>query len=747
MKRRQFLKGALYGTGGTLIALGGFGTLTKLDPRQAVAAGKDSEGTVYSSCEMCRNQCPVAVRIKNGKVVKVDGNPNDAAFGGVLCARGNAAPSLLYDPQRIKKPMLRTGERGEGKFKEVSWDEAYTYIAEKLKVIQQQYGGEAVAFTSRKGPHDWFFRTIAKAIGSPNQFSHEATCPLTRSVALDTTFGTEGISPDYGNAKYLIVIGRNYFEGIHVAQAKGVAKAISNGAKLVVLDPRFSVTASKGEWLPIKGASDLAFVMAMANVLIAEELYDKEFIAQYTAGFDKWAEEVKDKTPDWAEKETGISKDTILQVTREFAKAKPNAMVEFGWRTALTPNDYQLRRAIMIVNMMIGAFEVPGGYYQVKAAASLKGFPELAGLAKPLGAVKQPPFPKPKKERIDGAGVKGTPRQITPVYDGAVGQVTESIVTGKPYPIKAWMVHRFNPVISIPETAKTLAAIKKLDFIVTCDVYMSDTAYYSDVVLPECTYLERTEQVFDMSGLTPKYILRQKAIDPVYPDTKPHWQIYKELGEKMGLGQYFPYKDIDDFVNQQLTPAGLTVNQFKEKGLWTPPGMKPFYVRGADPKAPLTLLGTKSKKIEIFSAEVEEATGEGVPVYKQHPQPEDGKFRFVQGKVAVHTNAATHNVPALNELMPSNTLWINKSSAGKLGLKDGDDIIVTTGKYTQKGRAKLTEGIRPDTVFSYHGFGRISPELKRAFGKGINDNELLPDELGVVGNSVTSMTFVTLRKA
>ncbi|MDI6813035.1 MAG: molybdopterin dinucleotide binding domain-containing protein, partial [Desulfitobacteriaceae bacterium] len=320
-------------------------------------------------------------------------------------------------------------------------------------------------------------------------------------------------------------------------------------------------------------------------------------------------------------------------------------------------------------------------------------------------------------------------------------------LTGKPYPIKAWLVHRFNPVIGIPETEKTIAAIKKLDLIVTCDVYMTDTAYYSDVVLPECTYLERTEQVYDMSGLTPKYVLRQKAVDLVYPDTKPAWQIYKELGEKMGYGKYFPYKDINDFVSQQLTQAGLTVDVFKEKGLWTPPGMKPFYVRGTDPKAELALLATKSKKIDIFSDEVQEATGEGIPVYKQHPQPGEGQFRFVQGKVAVHTNDGTHNVPVLNELMPTNTLWINVASAKKLGIHDGDNIIVVAGKYEHKGQAKLTEGIRPDTVFCYHGFGRISPELKRAYGKGINDNKLISDDLGVVGNSVSSMTFVTLRKA
>ena len=746
MNRRQFLKGGLLATGGAFVALNGLGTFLKMGSHPLMAAGESK--LVFSSCEMCRNQCPVAVKVQDGKVVKVDGNPNDSAFGGVICARGQSAPTLLYDPQRLKKPMIRTGERGDGKFKEVSWNEAYQYIADKLKDVQTKYGSESVVFTSRKGPHDVFFRTIAAGIGSPNTFSHESTCPLTRSFALESTFGTSAMGADYGNTKYLISIGRNWFEGIHVAQTRAVMKAVSNGAKLVVLDPRFSVAASKGEWLPVKGASDLAFVMAMANVMIAENLYDKDFIARYTEGFDKWADAVKDKTPAWAEKETGIAKDTIVRITREFAKAKPHAMIDYGWRTALTPNDHQLRRAIMIVNMMNGAFEVPGGYFVNKSAPLLKKFPAQAGYAQILGSVKTPPFPKPAKGRIDGAGVKGTPGQLIIAADGAIDKIPEAILNGQPYPVKAWMVHRFNPVISMPESERVLAAIKKLDLIVTCDLYMTDTAYYSDVVLPECTYLERYEQVYDMSGLTPKYVLRQPAVPLVYPDTKPGWQIYKELGEKMGLGQYFPFRDMEEYLNRQLAPAGLTLTQLKEKGVWTPPGMKPFYVRGTDPAAPIdNILNTATKKINIFSEEIEEITNQGVPEYEQHPQPTEGKFRFLQGKAAVHTNAGTHNVPVLNELMPTNTLWINAASAGKLGIKDGDDIIISNGKYDHKGKAKVTEGIRPDSVFCYHGFGRISPELKRAYGKGINDNKLVLSGIGVVGNTLESMAFVSVKKA
>ncbi|MDA8229491.1 MAG: thiosulfate reductase PhsA [Desulfitobacterium hafniense] len=747
MRRRQFLKGALYGTG-SMIALGGCGSLTKVD-QKTLAANQIAEKTVYSTCEMCTSRCTMAAKVRDGKVIKIEGNPNDSSTAGTVCARGSAGVSLLYDPQRIKKPMIRTGERGTGKFKEVSWDEAYTFIADKVTQIQQNYGPEAIAFASRINPQDAFFRQIAKAIGSPNTFSHEATCPMTKTTALEMTFGNPWIAADYGNAKYIITSGRNFFEGIHVSMVKGVMKAVQNGAKLVVLDPRFSVTAAKGEWVPIKGATDLAFFMAMANIMIKENLYDKDFIENYTEGFDKWVEAVKDKTPEWAEKETGIPKEKIIEITRDFAAKRPNALVEFGWRTPWTPNDYQCRRAILIINLMMGNWEVPGGYYQKKGAGVLQPFPDQAGYAKPTGGGygPMPPAPKPSKGRIDGAGVKGTPGILIPVADGAVGQIPESILTEKPYAIKGWLVHRFNPVISMTESERIIESFKKLDLLVTCDVYMTDTAYYSDVVLPECTYLERYEPIIDQSGLIPKIQLRQPVVPLVYPDTKPAWLIYKELGQKMGIGDFFSFKDMEEFLERQLKPSGIAFDQMKEKGFWSPADMKPFYMRGKDPKAPAAPSLNEKGKMHIFSHEIEEAIpGQGIPVYTKYPQPGEGEFRFVQGKVAVHTNAGTHNVPVLNELMPTNSLWINSVSATKLGIKDGDNIVITAGKYEHKGVAKVTEAIRPDTVFCYHGFGRISPGLKRAYGKGINDNKLIPNAIGESGNVVTSMTFVKIRK-
>mgnify|MGYP003906020447 CR=1 FL=1 len=175
--------------------------------------------------------------------------------------------------------------------------------------------------------------------------------------------------------------------------------------------------------------------------------------------------------------------------------------------------------------------------------------------------------------------------------------------------------------------------------------------------------------------------------------------------------------------------------------------MKNFYIRENDPQASLeAVLGTPSKKIEIVSEKMKEAGKNGVPVYTKHPQPAPGEFRFVQGKVAVHTNAATANVPVLNELMPTNSLWMNAQVGREMGLKDGDEVIITAGNYKQKGQVKLTEGIRPDTVFAYHGFGRISPEMKRAYGKGINGNGLLSNVIGEAGNNVQSMTFVKVTK-
>lgn len=720
---------------------------------------------VPSFCEMCTSRCPIQAKVVDGKTVLINGNPNFPATGGTVCARGGAGFSQMYDPQRVQKPLIRVGERGEGKWKEVSHEEAYAYIADKMNEVKAKHGAEAMAFACRTGTHMAYLFNLAQAYGSPNIFTHESTCPQARQVAYEATFGTSGVGIDYGNVRYLLSLGRNYFEGLHVAQARGVMAALGKGAKLVYADPRFSLTAAKAnEWLPIRAGTDFALVQAINHVLIRDSLYDKEFVDKYTEGFAAVRAAVADCTPAWAEKETGIKAADIERIARELAAARPRAVVDPGWRTTYTPDEFGFRRAIVITNVLLGNMEVPGGTFFVKNAAFLNG---MAGkeIVPGLKGGPLPAYPKPARPRVDGAKVKGHPNYFAPLPHGVVQTVPEAALTGQPYPVKGWFVYRYNPALTLPDTPRVIEALKKLDLLVVCDLAMTDTAWYADVVLPESSYLERDEAFMDYSGLVPIYSLRQQVVKPVYA-TRPHWQMFKELAEKLGLGAYFPWKDIEGVRLAQMGGRQDLVKMGKEKGLVTF-GMKPLYLRDKASVAefvkqfpdaaalvneqgiidkPFANLKTKSKKIELMASEVEEALGMGVPVYKTVRIAADGQLAFIQGKTAIHTNGHTHNVPWLNALMPVNRLWMNPQTAAKLGVANGGEVEMKSPAGKQRAKVLVTEGVRPDTVFCYFGFGRISPGLKRAYNKGINSGMVLPTVTSPVCGATLLNTGVTVTK-
>ena len=712
--RRTFLQVAAAGTAMAALPVGVRELAT---PPAAAAAAAEAPGTekmVTSVCEMCTVRCPILVRVRDGKVVRIEGNPKEKSTKGAICARGNAGISLLEDPDRVRTPLIRVGERGEGKFRKASWEEAYRYVGDRLRAIRAQYGPEALGVARRPSAGDTFLLPFAKAFGTPNIFTHESTCPMARNVALEVTFGTAGVATDYSKVDYLVSFGRNHMEAIAVPQAQGILAGLARGAQVVYLDPRRTPTSTAATtWLQPLPGTDLAFALAMIQVLIAENLYDKDFVERYTHGFEELAKAVLAYTPEWAAEQTGIPATTIRDVARDFGGARPRAVADFGWFTAGYLNDFQLRRAILALNALVGNLEVPGGIFLVKG---------LKKYGTELGSWKKPEFPAVTAERVDGAGVPGR-FPLVPTNDGLIQALPESVLTGKPYPLRAFIAHRFDPLAAVPDQARMIEAFKKLDLLVSVDVYMSDTGAYADVILPECTYLERTDPVIEASGLAPKIRYRQQAVPP-QGDARPSWRIYKELAEATGLGAYFAYKDIDEVVAAQLAPLALTAEKLAESGQWTPPGAKPTYLRGADPTAPVKLK-TASGKIELASEELAKLGFEPVLRYIAPPAPPNGTFWMIQGKCAVHTNSATTNIPWLHELRPDNELWIHPVPAARLGIRDGDGVVVRAGKREQRGRAKVTEDILESTVFAYHGWGRISPGLTRVTGKGIAGNALM----------------------
>ncbi len=680
---------------------------------------------VFTLCEQCVWRCGVRAKVKDGQVYKLEGNPFHPHSRGMLCPRGQAGIATLYDPDRLKYPLIRKGPRGQGQWVRASWDEALDYVAARMLEIKDRYGPEAMIFSSTHNLIQVQFENLLKAFGSPNYGTQRSLCFNAMITANLMTFGLEEPGRDYSQTRYIIYTGRNMLDAISNSEAQDLVAAIDRGAKVVVLDPRFTKTAAKAsEWLPIKPGTDLAFHLALIQVIIDEGLYDAEFVAEHTVGFEEVKEATKGYTPEWAASKCEIPAETIRRIAREFAMAAPNAFAHPNWRTSNFINSFQTERAIAVLNGLVGSWARPGS---LQPAAG-----EGGGVA--LGNIPQPPYPRVSALRLDGVPWK---YPLVPLKLGVFQEIRDNIIKEDPYPAHGWFIFRQNPVNSLPERRKTIEAFNKLDFIVTVDISMNDTAWFSDVVLPEATYLERYDP---LAVVDDAIFIRQPVIEPMY-ESKPGLWIFKELGQRLGLGDYFQYEDEEDYLRQQLAPVGITLEELKAKGYYRPPA--PEGESGEE-----LVFNTPSGKIELYSSTLANSGFEPVPVWEEPVTNEPDTFYLLTGKVAQHTQFATHNNKLLHERVPTNPMWIHPQPASERGIEDGDDIWVESAGGRVKTVAHVTEKIRPDCVYMTPGFGHVSKGLVTAYGKGASDSDLhLTFTDPVSGSQALSQTCVKIEKA
>jgi len=452
---------------------------------------------VYSICFMCTVRCPIRVLVENDDVKWIEGNPHEPGIEGALCAKGSAGLALLHDDQRPQYPMIRTGPRGAGEWKQATWNEALDYVADKLKEIIKQHGAQSVVFGERTNLNTHISQTFMKAIGSPNHFTHDALCKGSLNTAFRslTGFTDAQVGVDYANTKYIVMYGRNIFEALEIKPINNLLNAMEKGAKLIYIDPRISITATKADrYLMIRPGTDLALNYALIHTILKERLHDMPYVRRWVKGLKELQAFVEPYTPEWAEAETGIPAHEIVTLAREAAAAKPAVVFHYGYRSAHHPNEIHLRRSLIILNALMGSIEAKGGLFFKKG-------PKAAGRGDIRRYVEQE-FPKIKAPRFDGSG-----RDRFPIADASHGNpqvLAHAILNEDPYPIKALIVNRFEPLQSIPDTATTRKALDKLDLIVAIDVNFSEIAWYADVILPESIYLERADSLQLVSGLKPQ---------------------------------------------------------------------------------------------------------------------------------------------------------------------------------------------------------------------------------------------------
>ncbi len=726
--RRNFLKGALTSLGSAIAApsFDGLGAVARRLNRR-MPWYRETPTLTYNYCDVCPWRCGIVVSTVGGKVVKIDGNPNDPKSRGKLCARGQAGVSYLYDPDRLKKPMIRTGERGEGKFREVTWEEALDYTAEKLLAIKDAFGPEAVAVLGHTTGDFWFADYFAQAWGTPNAAKPSMSlCTSPREEAATLTIGRAigNHEPvDWAESRCIVLIGTHIGEDARNTMMQDLATARENGAKLIVVDPRLSSVAIKADaWLQIKPGTDTALLLAWMNVLISEDLIDKDFIANWTIGFDELAAHVADKTPEWAAAITELSADEIRATARMFGEARPASVVVPGRHVTWYGNDTQRLRAMYMLTALVGGHGRPGGQFFNKTPF-IDSYPhppfQVTGSSGGCGAApgeesdELPPGPT-GKVRADGVRDKFL-RGAT-----AMQELIEPMITGEPYPIKGLIAYGTNILHTIPNVPRTIEALKALDFVLAIDILPQDHVLWADVVFPEATYLERHDELFGCGHKTPYLVMREPAIEPMY-DTKPGWWMARELGMRVGLESYFVWKDAVEYLDRKLSSIGLSMAKLHEQGGVTVQKGKAYLTDfEADGTSPFA---TPSGKIELYSEPLAALGERPLPEYEPTDDVPAGFFRLLYGRSPVHTFSRTQNTPALNQLMAENVVWVNDATAAELGFADGERVMVENQDGVRSGpiAVKATPRIRKDCVFMVHGFGHNAPGMRLAHGKGASD--------------------------
>ncbi len=689
--------------------------------------------SVYSMCGMCAVRCPIRVETEDNAVKWIEGNPYVPGIEGSLCAKGSAGLVFEYDTERPQHPMIRDGARGSGHWKKASWDEALDYISAKLIDVKEKYGAKAIALTDRGGPFIDLTKSFVKAIGSPNYFDHDDTCAKNVNMACQSLFGygRGDMVYDFADTRHIVLYGRNVFESIQVKEVNNILDALDAGAKLTYIDIRATVTASKADkFLMIRPGTDYAFNLALIHVILKEKLYDIDFVNKWTVGFTDLESFIAPYTPEWAEKETGIAAYEITALAREVSSIKPKVIFHGGWMLARYIDSFYSSRSIYILNALMGNIDVKGGLIIAKGPkdAGAKGLNLLADRIPTLN------------EKIVDAEMDGRS-----LGTGHIVNLYKIMKTGIPYPVKGVIAYRYDPMASLPDPETQKKVLDNLDLLVSIDVNFSETGWYSDVILPEATYLERSNIIATQKGQKPGFIMRRQAIKPRY-ESKPAWEIFTLLAEKMGVGKYFPYKSIEDIWNYQLEGTGVTIEDFNSKGMVSL-AKQPILMDRDNLK-----FYTPSGKIEFLSQMLIKKGFRSFAPYVSPKKPVKGQFRLTFGRTAVHTHAQTQNNIYLNEIVPENILWINDLEADKLGIKGGDMVEVEASDgYVGKIKAKVTPFIHPEAVFMLHGFGNEIPLKTRSFKKGLRDTKFesgLLETTDPVGGGVAYLEcMIKVRKA
>lgn len=748
----------------------------------------------HSWCQQCgpgRMSCSILCTIEDGRWVRVEGNPDAGNNWGrgcrSLCAKGNAAMQALHSSDRILYPMKRTGEKGAGSFKRITWDEALDEMAGVLKDQKARYGAESFAILSPQ-----FFpvtaqlgRRFLNVHGSPN-YLHSGICSTQRRFSRLTTIGGQDIRQPTDTApgqldktKLLVLWGANIeASSVNLGVPNSVLDAMERGLEVIDIRPMADpMSAKASQWVPVRPGTDCALALAILNVIIGEGLYDRDFVDGWCAGFDELAQHVARYTPAWAAMQTGVPEGQIRLIARRMGTESPMGIIIGNGVGDQQSDGYWAVSCICLIEAITGNLGIAGGGgAPIKMPPPLIQTRRIDVLSERLA---------PSAEDIAHGFMPGVSKIVAPETprwfqtrrtqeSGPTGSYFKglmSVLSGEPYPLRFVLAQSTNPLSATRQPKIVAQALRKLDYYVAMDTHWNSSCDFADIVLPACTAYEASDQFGVKNSAEGTWIGIGQKIEEPAGESRSDWQFYLDFAVRMGYGDDFWGGDMDACLREQLEPSGISLDKLRaaDRGI--------FVKRedGAQPSEPAyrdyarMFAHLPDGKVQCFNAllagkpdNLDEGVLVGLPVYRGPVEgiaqtPEIARdYPLILSDVHADyrcQHSYCLDVPYLRELQPYPWVKMNPATARAFEVEEGDWVEVESPHGRIRLTAQLFDGIAPDVLMTRRGWWQpcsaLGLEGFGCFDGGSEPNALYSDDIGSFDRFTSAMgkqTLVRMRK-
>jgi len=665
------------------------------------------DGVVKSHCRGCHGGCGVLVYLKDGRIAKIAGDPDCPINHGTLCSKGLAQTQLVYHPDRLTHPVRRVGKKGSGRWERISWNDALDTIANRILDYKETFGAESIVFGYGTGrENEAVIYRIANLLGSPNVLTAGHFCYGPRIATAILTCGTNPIVDYENRPRCLMMWGNNVvISNPDCYKGEPFSVALGAGAKLIVVDPRLTRAAARADvWLPLRPGTDTALALGMAWVIIHDELYDRQFVEQYTHGWEAFVERVNAYPPEEVAKITWVPAEKIREAARLFAETKPAAIqwgVAIEQQNTCADND----RILLCLMGITGNIDKPGGQvlFRPPPIRSVGAF-GAHGMLPPQQAAK----------RLGGDRFRLADRfaiiQPKAVWD--------AILEEKPYPVKMLFFISSNPLITRANAREVHRALEKVDFMAVADFFVTPTAELADIVLPAATWLEM-DYIGDFWKRHGRLLPRRKAVQ--IGECRSDHEMLNDLAHRIGQGEHW-WDTFEGGLDHILEPMGITWREFEKMDcIRGEVRYRKYRERG---------FSTPTGKFELYSTALDRMGCDPLPQFREPPESpvstpdlyREYPFILITGaRQPGFFHSENRQVPWLRELHRDPQVEIHPDTAARQGIRAGDWVVIETRRGKVRQRARLFAGMDPRLVAAQHGWW--FPE-KQAPGRGWDESNI-----------------------